>query len=69
MNLLRLPAVIARTGLSKTTIHRLEAAGRFPRRRRVGTRAVAWLTAEVDAWVAAADAVTVHCADAPKVGR
>ena len=69
MNLLRLPAVIARTGLSKTTIHRLEAAGRFPRRRRVGTRAVAWLTAEVDAWVAGAVAVTVHCADAPKAAR
>lgn len=66
MNLLRLPAVLARTGLSKTTIHRLEAAGRFPRRRRVGTRAVAWVAAEVDAWVDSATAVRVTCADAPR---
>ena len=66
MNLLRLPAVIAQTGLSKTTIHRLEAGGRFPQRIRVGTRAVAWLATEVDAWTAKADRVAVHCADAPK---
>lgn len=58
---LRLRDVIALTGLSKTTIHRLEAAGRFPRRRKVGLRAVAWLASEIEAWQAAGQQVSLTC--------
>jgi prophage regulatory protein len=49
--LLRLPAVIERTGLSRSTIWRLEHAGKFPRRRRVSANVVAWLEIEVAAWI------------------
>lgn len=48
---LRLPQVLRRTGLSKRTIYRLEAAGRFPARRKLGDRAVGWPECEVRAWV------------------
>lgn len=65
MQLLRLPEVLARTGLSKTTIQRLEAAGKFPRRRRIGTRAVAWVAGDIEAWLASRATVFVRCADAP----
>lgn len=50
--LIRLPAVSKMTGLSRSAIYRFEAAGEFPRRRRLGLRAVAWPEAEVAAWVA-----------------
>lgn len=49
--ILRLPGVIASTGLSKSTIARLEARGRFPRRRQVSSKAVGWLSTEIDAWI------------------
>ncbi len=66
MTLIRLPQVMAITGLSKTSLHRMEAANppRFPRRRRVGERAVAWDLAEVNAWLASRPAVFLNCADA-----
>lgn len=48
--LLRFPAVRARTGLSRSTIWRLEQRGLFPRRRRISHRAVAWAAEEVEAW-------------------
>jgi len=51
IQLLKLDEVSVRVGLSRTTIDRLERSGRFPRRRRVSTRAVRWLATEVDAWV------------------
>jgi prophage regulatory protein len=50
--LLRLPEVRARTGLGRTTLWRRELAGDFPRRRRLGPSAVAWLESEVEAWIA-----------------
>ena len=66
MTLARLPQVLAMTGLSKTTLHRLEAAGRFVSRRKLSERAVGWDVAEVEAWLAARPAVVVNCADAPR---
>lgn len=50
--LLRRPEVERRTGLSRTTIYRLMDEGQFPRPRRIGLRAVAWLQHEIDAWQA-----------------
>jgi len=35
------------TGLSPSTVDRLERAGAFPRRRRVGSGVVGWLYSEV----------------------
>lgn len=51
--LLRQTEVMARTGLSRTAIYEMEARGEFPRRRRIGTRHIAWLESEIDAWIAA----------------
>ncbi len=49
--LIRLPEVSRLTGLSRTSIYRAEAAAEFPKRRRVGLRAVAWSEAAVRRWM------------------
>jgi prophage regulatory protein len=43
--------VILKTGLSRPSIYRYMKRGRFPPRRRVGPNRVAWLPAEVVAWI------------------
>jgi prophage regulatory protein len=50
---LRFPAVRARTGLSRSTIWRLEQEGAFPRHRRISRNAVAWVEDEITAWMLA----------------
>ncbi len=50
---LRLPAVCARVGLSRSHIHRLEAAGQFPRRVKLSLAASAWIESEIDNWASA----------------
>lgn len=47
----RLPTVLGRTGLSESDILRKEQEGGFPKRRRIGERAVAWLASEVVQWM------------------
>lgn len=49
--LLRLGDVLDRTGLSRTSLWRLEQAGDFPRRRRLGPNMVAWLESEITEWL------------------
>ena len=49
--LLRKPAVIARVGLSSTTIWRLERAGQFPRSIQISRGAIAWREADIEAWI------------------
>jgi predicted DNA-binding transcriptional regulator AlpA len=41
-----------RTGLSRTTIWRIERHGAFPDRRQLSPGAVGWIEAEVEAWIA-----------------
>jgi prophage regulatory protein len=53
MQVLRLPQVRQVTGLGRSMIYQLEAERRFPRRIKIGARAVGWLQDEVQAWVAA----------------
>ena len=50
--ILRLPVVIHRTALSRSTIYKFIAAGRFPKPVRLGPRAVGWLESEIDDWIA-----------------
>ncbi len=50
--ILRLPAVKARTGLSRSTIYVMIAEGRFPVGVRLGTQAVGWYDSEVAEWIA-----------------
>jgi prophage regulatory protein len=49
--LIRLPEVSRLTSMSRSAIYRAEAQGTFPKRRRVGLRAVAWSESEVQAWL------------------
>ncbi len=51
--LLRFPAVRERTGLSRSTIWRLERHGQFPKHRRISANAVAWVEEEVTSWIQA----------------
>lgn len=50
---LRLPEVLARTGLSRSTIYVRLEQGRFPRPVSLGARAVGWIESEVDEWMRA----------------
>ena len=50
--IIRRPAVLDRTGLSYTTIWRLEGAGKFPARVRLtDSGRVGWFAAEIDEWI------------------
>lgn len=51
--ILRLPAVRARTGLSRSTIYLAISDGTFPRSIRLGARAVGWLESEITDWLSA----------------
>jgi prophage regulatory protein len=51
--IIRFPELRRRVALSRSTIWRLEAAGRFPRRRRLSERSVGWILSEVEAWLGA----------------
>jgi prophage regulatory protein len=48
---LRLPQVCNRVGLCRSMIYRLESEGRFPRRIKLGIRAVGWIESEVESWI------------------
>lgn len=49
---MRLPAVKARTGLSRASIYAKIAAGGFPAPVNLGARAVAWIDSDISAWMA-----------------
>lgn len=51
-SLLRLAAVQRRTGLSRSMLYRLLAAGAFPRPVKLGHRAVGWPDSEISGWIA-----------------
>jgi prophage regulatory protein len=49
--ILRFPQVIAKTGLSRSTIYALLSVGKFPKKIQLSPRRVGFLEAEVDAWL------------------
>lgn len=51
--ILRLPGVIQRSGLSRSSVYKAVAAGMWPRPIRLSARAVGWPLAEIDAILAA----------------
>ncbi len=53
MRLIDKKELLARVPYSHTHIWRLEQEGRFPKRVKVGGHRVAWVEAEVDAWIKA----------------
>ena len=52
IQILRLPKVCERIGLSRSMIYQLEAEQRFPHRIKIGLRAVGWVESEIQAWLA-----------------
>lgn len=48
---LRQQEVSDKTGMARSTIYKLEQQGKFPKRRKFGTKAVRWLESEVDEWI------------------
>lgn len=52
-SVLRLPAVIARTGLSRSSIYAAVARKQFPSPVSLGARSVGWIESEVQAWLEA----------------
>ncbi len=49
--LLRIADVMALTGISRVTIHRLRKASAFPEPLRIGPRAVRWRESEIRHWM------------------
>jgi prophage regulatory protein len=46
-----LKTVVAKTGLSRSTLYAYVSIGLFPRQRRLGVRRIAWLASDVRAWM------------------
>lgn len=51
--LLRLPDVMARVGLKRSTIYQRMSEGKFPKSRSLGPKCAVWVEAEIDAWISA----------------
>lgn len=49
--IMRLPEVKPLTGFGRAWIYMLMQQGKFPKSRRIGTRAVGWDSQEVEQWV------------------
>ena len=49
--ILRLPEVLALTGLSRSTIYLRVEEGTFPKQINLGLRAVGWLDSDVQNWL------------------
>jgi prophage regulatory protein len=50
--IIRKPELFARVGLSDATIWRMEKAGKFPQRVRLGGNSVGWIDDEIEGWFA-----------------
>lgn len=50
--IIRKPELLNMLGLSDPTIYRMEKAGRFPKRLRLGGNSCGWLASEVEGWIA-----------------
>lgn len=48
---LRFPEVKGVTGLSRSTIWRMEANGSFPKRYQLSTNSVGWKSSEISLWL------------------
>jgi len=49
--ILRRHEVELRTGLPRSSLYRLIAAGEFPRQRRLSPSTVGWLESEISTWI------------------
>ena len=49
--IIRLPTVLLRTGLSRSTVYARVAEGTFPRQLSLGTNTVGWRETDNDTWI------------------
>jgi len=49
--ILRIAEVVARTGLSRSTIYLMMGQGQFPAPGKLGKRAVGWSSVAIDQWI------------------
>lgn len=52
VRMLRLPEVIKKVGLSRTSIYDLMQSNGFPKPYKIGVTAVAWLNTDIKLWMA-----------------
>ena len=50
-SILRLPAVMLRTGLSRSSLYDKISKGEFPTSINLGLRAVGWVESEINEWI------------------
>lgn len=60
--IMRLPEVLAKIGISRSTLYRAVSGGEFPKPIRLGRRAIGWNQPAVDAWLASRVAASRHAA-------
>ena len=51
--IIRLPEVLARTGLSRSTVYNLVNQGAFPKQLQLGARSSGWVEEEIEHWLQA----------------
>ncbi|OJZ17953.1 MAG: AlpA family transcriptional regulator [Thiobacillus sp. 65-29] len=51
VNIIRLPDVMARTGLSRSSVFLKVKTGDMPPPIKLGVRATGWVAEEIDAWI------------------
>ncbi|MEE9250365.1 MAG: AlpA family transcriptional regulator [Alphaproteobacteria bacterium] len=66
--MLRVPEVMARTGLSRTTLWRRVRAGTFPAPIQLGENSIGWPASEITAWLASRPRRTYGAETAPEAG-
>jgi prophage regulatory protein len=49
--ILRLPNVLDRAGLSRSTVYQWISEGRFPKPVSLGARAVGWVESDIEEWI------------------
>ncbi len=56
----RKKTILEKFGISESTLRRWMLEDNFPKARQLGARAVGWVSAEVDAWLAARPVANSH---------
>ena len=51
IRILRLPDVLDKTGLGRSSVYALVSRGAFPRPVRIASRAIGWQEAEIERWL------------------
>lgn len=66
---MRLPEVMHKTGISRTTLYQMSKAGKFPASISLGGNIMGWIEAEIDKWIEARMAARHRAPDASTASR